>query len=71
MVDIIDNLTTEAYRLKSLYEDGQLSTDEYNELLDDLLDLKKVDEQRFEAKVYCEIVETIQVLLALKAIAQI
>ena len=65
MEDLDQTLTNRFNEIKQEYESGALKEDEYDELVQDLLDLKKIDEELTTVNEKVLARKTVEVLLAL------
>jgi hypothetical protein len=62
----IKDLAERAVRIKTAYEQNQLTESEYNELAQDLLELKHVNEEMVSLEVIKELWQVIDVLKNIK-----
>lgn len=69
--EFIRDLAKQAVQFRKDFDDKKITASEFQELMDDLLDLKKIDDARFTSEVYCMVVNAVNVLITLKTLAQI
>ena len=67
----IKDLAERAVKLKTAYENKELSESEYQELADDLLELKHINEEMVSLEVIRELWQVIDVLKNLKFFASL
>jgi len=64
--DYVKDIANKTMSLRLEYEAGKLNTSEFYDLMDDLLDITKIQQHKEKSKNHVALVEAVQILIQLK-----
>lgn len=70
-IPLIADTATKARQYTIAYKNGQLTKEEYDDLIKDLTNLSVIDKELFKIEVYRQICEAFEIIIALKSVASL